>query len=602
MEIAMVVGILALLSTIVIVNMNIRGNKSNANNIKRRTDLESIQQALDLRAQDTGESLPADLPTNPSCIGNGGAGSYNLKAINWTQSVPSPDASITFNARSCNDSTCSGGDDPWSANLTNHSDTNDLSGLADGPYFQYQAVFNDQYPSAIHRSYVREPGNCAGYTDCYTSLAAWESAQNRDLTSAGSNNIEVVEIGGTWANPDTSPVTIDGWTTDATHYIRIYTAPEARHNGAWNTGKYRLETTSADNSILMKERYVRIEGLQIKIGAANYSGIRIDNSLASMSGDIHISSNIIRSGGSGGIKGIVNGAFPVSPFLKIWNNIVYDFTTSYAIYGTVGWYSAVFNNTLYNSWTCFFVYNDGNPSIGTMKNNITQNCIGFELNSGGWNALSNYNISSDNTAPGVNSKRSTTVSFIDAANSDFHLASSDTAAKNAGADLNADANLKFIKDIEGDSRRGLWDIGADEQETEIPDYDFMVKDITIKTDIASIGSDQSFIYTSYNDFKNGTAPTPLLISGSSASVDGDQGAVAYNATGGTATYTSPVLGGCYNLATDLAPLYLGTIPKDPKDGTDENTGYFISVDPATKVVCVKAPGAENDEVIENCRK
>lgn len=59
---------------------------------------------------------------------------------------------------------------------------------------------------------------------------------------------------------------------------------------------------------------------------------------------------------------------------------------------------------------------------------------------------------------------------------------------------------------------------------------------------------------------------------------------------------------CYNLTTDLAPLYLGTIPKDPKNGTDENTGYLISVDPATKVVCVKAPGAENDEVIENCRK
>ncbi|HLD61535.1 MAG TPA: type II secretion system protein [Patescibacteria group bacterium] len=60
--------------------------------------------------------------------------------------------------------------------------------------------------------------------------------------------------------------------------------------------------------------------------------------------------------------------------------------------------------------------------------------------------------------------------------------------------------------------------------------------------------------------------------------------------------------GCYNLTTDLTPLYLGTIPKDPKDGTDANTGYLISVDPATKVVCVKAPGAENDEVIENCRK
>lgn len=59
---------------------------------------------------------------------------------------------------------------------------------------------------------------------------------------------------------------------------------------------------------------------------------------------------------------------------------------------------------------------------------------------------------------------------------------------------------------------------------------------------------------------------------------------------------------CYDLTADLVPLYLGSIPKDPKTGTDENTGYLISVDQTTKVVCLKAPGAENDEVIENCRK
>src|SRR3989344_2566159 len=188
------------------------------------------------------------------------------------------------------------------------------------------------------------------------------------------------------------------------------------------------------------------------MGYANGEGIKIDNSLAYASGEIHISSNMIRSGGGSGIKGIVNGAFPVSPFLKISNNIIYDFTTSYAIYGTVGYSSAVFNNTISNSWTCFFVYNDDNSSIGTMKNNITQNCIGYELNSGSWNTLSNYNISSDTTAPGANSKKSTTVSFIDSANKDFRLASSDTAAKNAGADLSGDANLAVTTDIAGNLR------------------------------------------------------------------------------------------------------------------------------------------------------
>ncbi len=69
------------------------------------------------------------------------------------------------------------------------------------------------------------------------------------------------------------------------------------------------------------------------------------------------------------------------------------------------------------------------------------------------------------------------------------------------------------------------------------------------------------------------------------------------------SYASSVISGaCYYLASDLVSNYLGIIPKDPKIGTDQNTGYLISVDPATKVVCVKAPDAENDEVIENCRK
>lgn len=59
---------------------------------------------------------------------------------------------------------------------------------------------------------------------------------------------------------------------------------------------------------------------------------------------------------------------------------------------------------------------------------------------------------------------------------------------------------------------------------------------------------------------------------------------------------------CYDLTTDLVPLYLGQIPKDPKGGTDEDTGYKIKFNSTTKVVCVKAPGAENSETIENCRK
>jgi len=80
--------------------------------------------------------------------------------------------------------------------------------------------------------------DCTGYSNCYTSLSAWEAGEQRDLTAT--DEIAVARIEGVWTNPDTTAVTIDGWTTDATRYIRIYTTLEARHGGVWSDAKYRL--------------------------------------------------------------------------------------------------------------------------------------------------------------------------------------------------------------------------------------------------------------------------------------------------------------------------------------------------------------------------
>ena len=55
---------------------------------------------------------------------------------------------------------------------------------------------------------------------------------------------------------------------------------------------------------------------------------------------------------------------------------------------------------------------------------------------------------------------------MDAVNKDFRLAAGDTTAKNAGADLSADANLAVTTDVEGYLRptgAGAVDIGADEE-------------------------------------------------------------------------------------------------------------------------------------------
>jgi hypothetical protein len=59
--------------------------------------------------------------------------------------------------------------------------------------------------------------------------------------------------------------------------------------------------------------------------------------------------------------------------------------------------------------------------------------------------------------------RNATVKFLDAANNNFCLSSDDTAAKGAGLNLSADANLSFFDDIRGKARPALpnpWSIGA----------------------------------------------------------------------------------------------------------------------------------------------
>ena len=93
-----------------------------------------------------------------------------------------------------------------------------------------------------------------------------------------------------------------------------------------------------------------------------------------------------------------------------------------------------------------------------LKNNCVQ---GAATNYSGPQGTTATNLSEDATSPEVG-LRSKVVSFVDEANDDFHLASGDTSAKDAGTDLSADGQLAFSDDIDGATRSGSWDIGADE--------------------------------------------------------------------------------------------------------------------------------------------
>lgn len=259
---------------------------------------------------------------------------------------------------------------------------------------------------------------------------------------------------------DTTAVTINGWTTSATNYIRVYTPSGERHDGKRNTSKYRLEVNSgtADTQVLsINEEYVRVEGLQTQMtlsGSPTIYSIGINVILAGAS-DVRIENNIINL-----VKGANNTQYlsgveftntSASARLKLSNNIVYDW-----IAGTVESRGIQFDGGT-------------NGSAIYAHNNTSQNCqIGFSNGVGAGVTFLAKNCGAASCTTGFSTNitqttcSSTAPTFVNAGADDFHLQSSDTTWKDAGTDLSADANYPITLDIDGSTRTGTWDIGADE--------------------------------------------------------------------------------------------------------------------------------------------
>lgn len=93
---------------------------------------------------------------------------------------------------------------------------------------------------------------------------------------------------------------------------------------------------------------------------------------------------------------------------------------------------------------------------------ITRNCL-YAGSGTGWvgaaHASSDYNASTDDTAPGEHSRQNQSVSFVEAASHNYRLAPHDTAARDQGTDLSG-LTLPPIVDLDGKVVSGAWDIGA----------------------------------------------------------------------------------------------------------------------------------------------
>lgn len=302
----------------------------------------------------------------------------------------------------------------------------------------------------------------------YASLQAaitGEVSANPNLTAAGMNGILNIEISMTTA--DTTAVCITGFTTDATHYVNIYTTAAARHSGVYSTSKYRIEPASgAYYSIeILAVNFVTIDGIQtyyLNPGAASYYDCISFHGCSSSAAKFTFKNNIIK--GASGVAGALEfigaeiwdcGAGSV---MNAYNNIIYGFTGGTADYiGLTVWDSDctlyAYNNTICGCKSGLKAYE------GTLvaKNNICyNNTVDYE---GTFHSSSTNNLASDTTTPEYNTYYdSKTLTFM--GTGDYRLCSSDTDAIDHGADLHEDANCSFTTDIVGTTRSGTWDIGA----------------------------------------------------------------------------------------------------------------------------------------------
>lgn len=306
-----------------------------------------------------------------------------------------------------------------------------------------------------------------GANRAYVSMSAWEAAEQASIAS-GSDIAECIcETNGT---ADTTNVVIAGWTgtRSLTSYIDIKTSAGHRHAGVYNTAKYRIELSASVLCINNQTSYTRFTGLQTSTGSTNPLAGGIQSATAGAAPYL-VDSCICRATVANGGEMLGYTSSTAAGHTQTYiNNIVYGASgvggTGLFVRGNgAGSRGIIYNNTIYNCTTGFRA-RDANV---VWKNNLAIGCTDCYLETSAAE-IATYNAwddaGGDPGTNGTNLSASTDAQiFVDATVSNFHLVSGSTAA-NVGVSLSTDSDgfYSFSTDVDGETRSGTWDIGADE--------------------------------------------------------------------------------------------------------------------------------------------
>lgn len=322
-------------------------------------------------------------------------------------------------------------------------------------------------PSTVTKTV--KPNGGGDYTSLQAALVA-EAAAHPSLVAD-----DIILQFECYSGLDTTPVSVSGFTTDATRYLRIYMATGEGHTGYYNTSKYRLEVSGARAFTLgsASTKHIRIEGMQCKVSgtisgmdgyfqSANItapSDIRLLNCIAK--------ATITGPTGSGqGFRSSATGTDDATIITSYINCVADGFRNADTEDDSFGWNSTAHTNNKEFVYNCLAI--NCKSGFRDRSNIRYKNCAAVGC-ANGWIPTSGPHASSTNNASsmdadvrGLNPQHKVAVLFVDPLNNDYRLHNSDTGLKGLGADLSADADFPFSTDIGGATRSAPWCIGPSE--------------------------------------------------------------------------------------------------------------------------------------------
>ena len=283
----------------------------------------------------------------------------------------------------------------------------------------------------------------------YSSLSAWEAGQQGDLPA-----LDEIHEAVCYAFTDTTTVTIDGWTTDATRYINVKVAAGNRHPGYRDATKYKLT-----KQIWCQEEYARFNGLQMS--ATNGRGFFLYALDGGLTSDIRLIDCLIYDCTGDGVfcySGTVTCINCVSMgntghgFKIHANPVALNCSNCVSINNTGSGAGFIVTQSAGTTFICKNCYAGGNAGADY------DNAVGASFT-----ITTSYSEDGSLSTPTAAFSTSSGAYFtnVTSGSENLHIGAS-SALKDAGTSLAGWSHPDGNVDIDGDARSGSWDVGADE--------------------------------------------------------------------------------------------------------------------------------------------